>query len=56
MKVELLISPSKEEMAQIVNLREQVWRREEGSDRTVARDVGLTIEDNLDAKAFHYIV
>ncbi|MCP4539985.1 MAG: GNAT family N-acetyltransferase [Chloroflexi bacterium] len=56
MKVELLISPSKEEMAQIVNLREQVWCDEEGLDRTAARDVGLAIEDKLDADALHFIV
>lgn len=56
MKVELLISLSKEEMAQITDLREQVWCHEEGLDKAVARDVGLTVEDKLDAKAYHFII
>ncbi len=56
MKVELLTLPSKEDMVQIVNLREQVWCDEEGLDRTAARDVGLTIEDKLDTDALHFIV
>jgi GNAT superfamily N-acetyltransferase len=56
MKVEILISPGKDVIHEIIGLRERVWISEEGLDRRAASAIGVTVEDKLDKSAIHFVV